>query len=207
MKYHRMRHYYISRKSKDSKDFGEITLAIALLGGVIAILLYISNYFNNNVIPRDADLQMTAFDLVFILLWEIPIILLFFVLKGILIYREPESQPVKIKKYSEALFNLSFIYFLLWLIAIFLTFIFVNFIYYYNIKLSNDSGIFLLYKMFLLIFLVIVGIVIWDYSIFEKILRILYDRRPLLGEFLKRNKKIFFLFTGVIVLVLITVLL
>ncbi|KAB2940613.1 MAG: hypothetical protein OIN84_16450 [Candidatus Methanoperedens sp.] len=66
-------------------DFEEITLAIGLLGGVIAILLYIGNFFNNNVIPNDADFQQIALSLVSILLIEIPMILLFFLLKCIII--------------------------------------------------------------------------------------------------------------------------
>lgn len=179
-------------------DIEEITLAIALLGGVIAVLLKISDFFNNNVIPPDSDLPGIASFFLSLLLVEFLIILLFFLFKGISRYAKPECWKEKLKKFTQALFKFSFIYFFLWLIALILTFIFV-YIIYYNIELSNDSGIFFLYELVLLILLVIVGLVLWDYSIFESIFRIPYS----LGEFWKRNKKLFLLFIFVIVLVFV----
>ncbi len=54
-----------------SHDFEEITLAIALLGGIIAVLLKINDYFNNNVIPSDSDLPGIASAVVAALLIEL----------------------------------------------------------------------------------------------------------------------------------------
>ena len=37
-------------KEKNLRDFEEITLAIAILGGLLAFLLKLINYFNENII-------------------------------------------------------------------------------------------------------------------------------------------------------------
>ncbi len=76
-----MSNFNTTNRNESPNDIEEITLAIALLGGVIAVLIYISNYFNNNVIPLDAELQGIVYSFVYILLLEIPIIFLFFFVK------------------------------------------------------------------------------------------------------------------------------
>lgn len=192
---------------ENRSNFDEITLAIGLLGGVIVVLLYISDYFNNNAIPLDADLRSIVYSFVYILLLEIPIILLFFLFKGISIYAKPESSEV-IKKVAQKLFTISFIYFLLYIIAIISTLLFVNFIYY-NIELSNRSTISQLYHYILLILLIIIGLILWDYSKFKSIFHALYAREATeysFGEFWRINKKLVFIFIVAIVVVYIGIL-
>lgn len=181
-----------------TEDSEEITLALGLLGGVIAILLYINSYFNNNVIPPYADFQMIAFNLIFILLLEIPLILLFFLFKCILIYTEPDCWKDKIKIFTQALFKLSFIDFLIWFIAITITFIFGYILIIFNIKISDHPGILYIYNILLLTLLIIVGLVLFDCNIFKSILHININS---LGDFWERNKKLFLIFIGLIVVV------
>lgn len=175
--------------NRNPNDFEEIALAIALLGGVIAILLKISDYFNNNVIPSDADFRGISDYLVIFLLMEIPIILFFFLFKGISIYTKPDCWKEKIKEFAQYLFKLSFIYFLIWLIALILTFIFI-----YIFKLPNHPILQPIYYSLLLILLVIIGTALIDCTIFKSISRNPYS----LGEFWKGNKKIFLLLIVVI---------
>lgn len=93
------------------KDIEEITLAIALLGGLIAILLYIIDYFNNNVIVFNVRLQGVAvYTLMSFLLLEFVIIFLFFILKGISVNIEPENRKKDFEKGARNLFKISFIY-------------------------------------------------------------------------------------------------
>lgn len=181
----------------EPNNFEEITLAIALLGGIIGIFLYIREYFNNNVV--DADSQVIQSSLVFVsaLLVEFLIILLFFLLRGISIYAKPESLKL-IKDFTQKLFTFSFIYFLLYIIAFISTFIFINFIYY-NIELSNRPVISNIFLSILIILLVIVGLVLWDYGMLKSLHHI-YSTRPSFGELWTRYKTLLLLLIVFIVI-------
>ncbi len=73
-----MRFIYMPRKAKKSKDFGEITLAIALLGGIIVVLLKIIDFSNNQSLEIDASLKPLVYGLMGFLSIELLIIFLFF---------------------------------------------------------------------------------------------------------------------------------
>ncbi len=109
---------------KSRSDIEEITLAIALLGGVIALLLKISDYFNNNVIELSRHLTQIVYGLISLLSIEFLIIFLFFIFKGISIYAEPENRKVELKEITRILFKISFIYAFVWFIMVILALFF-----------------------------------------------------------------------------------
>lgn len=114
-------------------DIEEITLALALLGVVTAVLLQINDFFNNNVITLRANLYGFVNGLITVLLMEFLIIFLFFIFKGISRYVEPQKTKEEFEKNSRKLFNLSFIYAFVWFIDVILIYIFICFTtVYYN---------------------------------------------------------------------------
>lgn len=63
-------------------DFQEITLAMALLAGLLTLLLKLIDYFNNNIVRYSSDLLTLIYFFVVGLLIEITIISSFLILKG-----------------------------------------------------------------------------------------------------------------------------
>ncbi|MFZ3168420.1 MAG: hypothetical protein WA130_12450 [Candidatus Methanoperedens sp.] len=81
LKDHQMR-LYKPRKTKEYKDLEEITFAIALLGGILAILLKVIDYFNNFPLEAESISKPVVFVLISFLLTELSIIFLFLFSKG-----------------------------------------------------------------------------------------------------------------------------
>ena len=100
-------------EGKNLRDFEEITLAIALLGGLLAFLLKLINYFNENIILWSESTQRDAYFLVGALLLEFIIIFLFLILKGILVSIKNRGEDLE--EITAALFKACFIFPLLWL--------------------------------------------------------------------------------------------
>ncbi len=96
------------RQAKKPKDFGEITLAIALLGGIIAVLLKITDFSNNQSLAFDPNLKVLVYGLIAFLLLELLIIFSFFIFKGIAAYADNTRKDI-FEKIAEELFKISFI--------------------------------------------------------------------------------------------------
>ncbi len=101
-------------KLESSHDFSEITLAITLLAGVMAFLLKLIDYFNNNIITISDYLQVTAYFLVCLLLFELSMIFLFLILKGYLMSTKYKIE--KLKYITQDLFKYIFIIPILWIV-------------------------------------------------------------------------------------------
>ena len=102
--------------SGNSKDFGEITLALALVGGIIAVLLKVIDYSNNQYLQFDTGSKPLVIFLIGFLLIELLIIFLFFVFKGISAYADDTRQE-QLEHISKELFIFSFIIAFGWFIA------------------------------------------------------------------------------------------
>ncbi len=118
------------RKAKESKDYGdngynEITLSIALLGGLAVILLKVIDYSSNQSLEFDSLSKPPLYFLIGFLLIELLIILLFFIFKGISVYTVGSE---KFEQYAGILFKFSFIFAFGWIIASILT-VFFKLIY------------------------------------------------------------------------------
>ncbi len=98
-----------------SHDFEEITLAIALLGGLLAFLFKLISYFNENIILWSESTQSTTYFLVGALLVEFLIILLFFIFKGILISTKNKRRDLE--DTTRGLFEVGFIFPFIWFIT------------------------------------------------------------------------------------------
>lgn len=112
-----------------SHDFEEITLAIALLGGLLAFLLKLINYFNENIISWSLLAQIFVFSLVGALLLEVLIISLFLVWKGYLVSTRKDSD-----EFVAVLFKYAFILPILFFISTILWFWFNYIIQDFNIN-------------------------------------------------------------------------
>ncbi len=87
-------------------DFEEITLAITLLASLSVVLLKVVDYFNNNTINISNYFQTTAQIVVYILLIDILIIVLFLMMKGYLI--SIKNQGKDLISFTKFLFGFSF---------------------------------------------------------------------------------------------------
>ncbi len=96
------------RKANDHKDFGEITLAIGLEGGIVAGLLYVINNSDNQSLDFDPSLKPLVYGLIAFLLFELLIIFLFFIFKGISVYAYKSRKEI-FEQIAEKLFKISFI--------------------------------------------------------------------------------------------------
>lgn len=99
--------FYMSRKAKEFKDIEEFTFAIALLGGILAILLKIIDYFTNEPLESDASSKPIVFGLIAFLLIELLMIFSFFIFKGISVYTKSERD--KFKPIADGLLKTTFI--------------------------------------------------------------------------------------------------
>jgi hypothetical protein len=88
-------------------DFEEITLAITLLASLSVVLLKVVDYFNNNIINISNHFQATAQIIVFVLLIDILIIILFLMMKGYLI--TVKNQSKYLISFTKFLFGSSFV--------------------------------------------------------------------------------------------------
>ena len=133
-------------EGKNLKDFEEITLAIALLGGLLAFLLKLINYFNENIILWSESTQNHAFFLVGALLFEFIIIFLFFILKGIVLSTNKGREDLE--GITAYLFKIVFIYPFLWFITTILLLLF----YHIDQTIYKNTYIYICY--ILLIFII-----------------------------------------------------
>lgn len=145
-----------SDKEESSHDFQEITLGIALLGGLLAFLLKLINYFNENIILWSQPAQNHAYFLVGALLLEVLIILLFLVLKGISASTRNRREDLEI--FTEILFKFVFIFPLIWVVALILIVLFNYFIQDFNINFYRSIGyIFLIFIVDCILYLNLLG--------------------------------------------------
>ncbi|SNQ60907.1 hypothetical protein [Candidatus Methanoperedens nitratireducens] len=103
------------RKAKESKDFEEITLAIALLGGIIVVLLKVIDYSNSEALELNFSSKPLIYGLIEFLLIELLIIFFFFIFKGISVYTD--ERKVEFERIARKLFIYSFIFAFGWFIA------------------------------------------------------------------------------------------
>ncbi len=144
--------FYIRRKTKESKDFGEVTLAIALSGSIIAVLLKVIDYSNNESLEIDYESKLLYAGLISILLIELSIILSFFVFKGFSEYENGQRKK-KFETIAKVLFKLSFKVAFFWFIASILTII---------IKYHSDTQGMLLYFLIGLISLGVLVVILYS---------------------------------------------
>ncbi|MDD5473175.1 MAG: hypothetical protein PHU34_03395 [Candidatus Methanoperedens sp.] len=143
-------------EGKGSCGFEKITLAIGLLGGLLAFLLKLINYFNENIILLSDSTQMKAYFLVGALLLEVLIILLFLVLKGISV--STRNRRENLEKSTVELFKLVFIFPILWLVTTILLVLFSYFITDFNINFYMSIGyIFLIFIIDCILYVNLVG--------------------------------------------------
>lgn len=115
--------------NNDDKGYNEITLSIALLGGIIVVLLKVIDYSNNQSLEVDSLSKPALYGLMIFLLIELLIIFLFFIFKGISVYtiEEPQtgtdnnSKKKNFEQIAGELFKISFIIAFMWIIASILT--------------------------------------------------------------------------------------
>ncbi len=139
-------------KKENSRDFQEITLALALLGGLLAFLFKLINYFNENIILWNESTQIKAYFFLGALLLEFLIIFLFFILKGI------SLSTNKRREYLEdiiaRLFKFGFIFPLIWFVDSFLLVLF-----YYIIKNINfDISAVIIFLILIIDFILFVNL-------------------------------------------------
>lgn len=139
-------------KVQNSRDFKEITLAIALLGGLLAFLFKLISYFNENIILWSESTQIDAYFLVGALLLEFIIIFLFFILKGISL--STKKRRGELEDITAGLFKVSFIFPLLWFVASILSLLFYYIIQNFNMNFYISIGYFFL--IFILDFILLV---------------------------------------------------
>lgn len=139
------------RKAKESKDFEEITLAIALLGGIIVVLLKVIDYSNSESLELNFSSKPLIYGLIDFLLIELLIISLFFILKGISVYID-KNRKGDFEQIARELFKLSFILAFVFLIVSIVT----VFLKLYNLIESWTWIVFLI---------VLIGIIIAVWSL------------------------------------------
>lgn len=145
-----------SDKEESSHDFQEITLAVALLGGLLAFLLKLINYFNENIILWSESAQIHAYFLVGALLLEVLIILLFLVLKGISV--STRNRREDLEKSTAILFKVIFIFPLIWFVSLILIVLFNYFIQDFNINFYRSiEYIFLLFIIDCILYVNLLG--------------------------------------------------
>lgn len=137
---------YQQFEGKTLRDFEEITLAIALLGGLLAFLLKLINYFNENIIYWNEFTQNHAYFLVGALILEFIIIFLFFISKGIVL--STNKRRIYLEGITAELFNAVFIYPFLW----FVTTIQLILYYYVNQNIYTNTYMYIFY-IFLIFFI------------------------------------------------------
>ncbi len=101
----------VEKKETNSHDFNELSVAIALLAGLSAFLLKLIDYFNNHIIIVSDSFQIVVSLLVGLLLFEILIIFLFLISKGLLIAAKNQENLLEI---SKKLFQIAFVYPVYW---------------------------------------------------------------------------------------------
>lgn len=87
----------------------ELTLAITLLAGISAVLFKIVDYFNNNIIYLSASALLSIQCLVFILMCEILIILLFLLTTGYIVSAREKGMFI-LMKISTVLHKMVFVF-------------------------------------------------------------------------------------------------
>jgi hypothetical protein len=133
---------------KNSNYIEEITLALSLLGVVTAALLKINDFFNNNIIssPKIYGFNLVN-GLITALLVEFFILFSFFIVKGISIHIEPQKKKEDCEKFARMLFNLSFVYLLIWSIDSVLIYIFYSVITVYSNFLKSYDILFAVFAI------------------------------------------------------------
>ncbi|MGB8217556.1 MAG: hypothetical protein WCE94_09685 [Candidatus Methanoperedens sp.] len=132
-------------KLQNSRDFKEITLAIALLAGLSGFLLKLIDYFNNHSIPWSYGFQRIVYISVYFLLIEFLLIFAFLISKGYLVSTKSNSK--QLIDFTQELFKFTFVYPVIWSISSIST-LFAS----YLINYVNGSLV-TIYVIFLLIYL------------------------------------------------------
>ena len=87
--------YIEEEKLQNSRDFKEITFAITLFGGLLAFLIKLGDYFNNNVVVISDFSQYIIYFTIWITLILLPILLLYLILKWYLVSTKNENKWLK----------------------------------------------------------------------------------------------------------------
>lgn len=107
--------------NKDDRNHNEITLSIALLGGIIVVLLKVIDYSNNQSLELDSLSKPALYGFMIFLLIVLLIIFLFFIFKGISVYEDDNGRKEMFIQIAGELFKSSFIIAFMWIIASILT--------------------------------------------------------------------------------------
>lgn len=138
--------------NKDDKGYNEITLSIALLAGIIAVLLRVIDYSNNQSLEMDYLSKPPLYVLMIFLLLELLIIFLFFIFKGISVHTADKCGKNRFIPISGDLFKISFVMAFMWIIAS------VMIVFFKLIYLPKDSHDPIIWRGYVLIFLITVAI-------------------------------------------------
>jgi len=144
------------------RDFEEMTLALALLAGLIAFLLKLIDYFNNNLILIPDYFQPLIYTLLWILLVELLIILSFLILKGYLISSKNEKKGLK--NLANSFFKISFSTFIVWFISLIMSLFFYQYIFKNTITKPYYIGISIIYITLSTLLLLGIFIYLMDYK-------------------------------------------
>ncbi len=140
----------------EKTDFEEITLAITLLASLSAVLLKVADYFNNNTINISHYFQATVQNIVFILLIDILIIILYLITKGYSISIKYQSK--NLISFTKFLFGTSFILSIVFFIALVMILFFFQ---YFEALTKSPYYIYILIVYFILVLLIISIVASW----------------------------------------------
>lgn len=141
-------------KLQNSRDFKEITFAITLFGGLLAFLIKLGDYFNNNVLEI-GGLSITAIYITAgVTLIVLILLFLFLILKWFLISISESKLKTNLKNITQNLFSFTPFFILVWFISVFLNFI----IYYLKDENTDIINVIIVILAVFIIVLIIVFI-------------------------------------------------
>ncbi|MCX9013660.1 MAG: hypothetical protein OIN89_02510 [Candidatus Methanoperedens sp.] len=106
-------------KFQSSSDFKEITFAITLFGGLLAFLIKLGDYFNNNVLAISEYSYLILYFTVWLTLIVLIVLFVFLILKWLLISTYESKLKNKLKNITQKLFRYIPLFIVLWIISLF----------------------------------------------------------------------------------------
>ena len=134
-------------KLQSSSDFKEITFAITLFGGLLAFLIKLGDYFNNNVLAISDYSYIILYFTVWLTLIVLILLFSFLILKWILISTYENKFKNILKNSTQKLFGYIPLLIVLWIISLFSNIV----IDYYKDETDTIINILLLCLVFLII--------------------------------------------------------
>ena len=137
--------YIEDEKLESSRDFKEITFAITLFGGLLAFLIKLGDYFNNNVLAISGYSYIIIYFTVWLTFFVLVLLFPFLILKWYLVSTNNENNWLK--NITQKLFRLIPLFIVVWFISLFL----IIFTDYYKDETARIINILLLGLVFLII--------------------------------------------------------